>query len=237
MRSPSSVRIGSLPPVGKRSMPSRGRVRQHRQRAELRGGLALAGREVRGLADEVGGLHLRAGQAGLDRVVLALELRAHEAVALLDPARDRVDADADRHHAVRLPRVPERVPEPETVLHLRGDLPAEVADVGDPEHRHRDAVDQRLGHRAVRERRPARGRPRTPTRTRSRAFGPHTPIVHSDADMSVNVTEPSAGRYLRNQYWSRPPSNAPVTTRKCSSPRRWIVRSPRKPPSGVSSGV
>ena len=69
------------------------------------------------------------------------------------------------------------------------------------------------------------------------AFGPHTPMVHSAWLMSVNVTEPSVGMYFLNQYLSRPPSNAPVITRKCSWPRRMMVRSPRNPPPGVSNGV
>ena len=69
------------------------------------------------------------------------------------------------------------------------------------------------------------------------ASGPHTPSVHHAEVMSVNVTEPSSGRWRRNQYRSRPPSNAPVTTRKCSGPRRMIVRSARNPPRGVNSGV
>ena len=53
------------------------------------------GLQVRLLADEVGRLHLRPGQAGLDRVVLALELGAHQAVALLDATGHGVHADAD----------------------------------------------------------------------------------------------------------------------------------------------
>jgi hypothetical protein len=64
------------------------------------------------------------------------------------------------------------------------------------------------------------------------AFGPHTPIVHMPDVLSVNVTEPSVGMLRVNQYLSRPPSNAPVMTRKCSSPRRMIVRSERKPAVG-----
>jgi hypothetical protein len=73
------------------------------------------------------------------------------------------------------------------------------------------------------------------------ALGPHTPSVQMPCERSVKVTEPSpcvnSPRCLVNQWWSRPPSNAPVITRKWSVARRWIVRSPRKPPCGVSSGV
>jgi hypothetical protein len=69
------------------------------------------------------------------------------------------------------------------------------------------------------------------------ASGPHTPIVHVADVLSVNLTEPSVGMCRVNQYLSRPPSNAPVITRKRSSPRRMMVRSPRNPPCGVRRGV
>ena len=52
----------------------------------------FASGEVRLLADEVGRLHLRPGQPGLERVVLALQLGAHEAIALLESPRGAVDA-------------------------------------------------------------------------------------------------------------------------------------------------
>ena len=69
------------------------------------------------------------------------------------------------------------------------------------------------------------------------APGPQSPSVVSCFVMFVNVTEPSVGMWRRVQNSSRPPSNTPVTMRTRSSPRRIIVRSEWKPPSGVSQGV
>ena len=71
----------------------------------------------------------------------------------------------------------------------------------------------------------------------ARASGPHTPMVHSADDRFSNCTEPAAGRWRRNQTSSRAPSKTPVTMRNRSPASRWMVRSARMPPSGVSSGV
>ena len=49
-------------------------------------------------------------QPGLDRVVLALELGAHQAVALLDAAGHGVHADADGADAELLAGLPDRCP-------------------------------------------------------------------------------------------------------------------------------
>ena len=123
-----------------------------RERAQHGGGLGLTGEEIGLLADEVGGLDLRARQAGFHRRVLAVELGAHEAVALLEPAGRAVHAGADRGHAERLTGFPEPVPDRERVVARNVDLPAVLADVGDAEEANRDRVDQHLGRRAVGER-------------------------------------------------------------------------------------
>ena len=107
--------------------------------------------QVRLLSDEVGRLDLRSRQPGLDRVVLALELGAHQAVALLDPAGHGVDTDAHRPDVELLPGLRDRVPHAEPVLHLGVDLPAVLAHVRDAEHRARHTVDQHVAHRPVRE--------------------------------------------------------------------------------------
>src|SRR2546423_9831066 len=73
----------------------------------------------------------RRGHAGLDHVVLGLELVAVRSIALPEPAGRAVDADPARHHAVRPARLPQRVPELEPLLHRHVELPAQVADVGD----------------------------------------------------------------------------------------------------------
>src|SRR6185503_6403174 len=64
------------------------------------------------------------------------DVGAPDPVALLEPeAVDRPVAAGD--DPLRLARLPERLPEPEPVLGRAVDLPAELADVGDPQHPHR----------------------------------------------------------------------------------------------------
>src|SRR5664279_896235 len=87
--------------------------------------------QMRLLADEVLLLDLRARHAGLDDVVLRLELGAVGAVALLEPPGGGVDADAAGHEPVRLAGLPERVPHARALLDRHVQLPAEVADVRD----------------------------------------------------------------------------------------------------------
>ena len=86
------------------------RVVVDRERAEDRGRLLLAVAQVRLLADEVLLLHLRPLHAGLDDVVLGLELGAVGAVALLEPPGRAVDADPAGRQAVRLRRPPRARP-------------------------------------------------------------------------------------------------------------------------------
>src|SRR6478672_3979710 len=107
-----------------------------RERAEHRGGQLLALAQVGLLADEVGGLDLGPLHPGLDDGPLAVELEAEGAVALLDPAGRPVDADADRHRAVRRTGLQQTVPDLGRAVHRDVELPAELADVGDPRGQH-----------------------------------------------------------------------------------------------------
>ncbi len=113
---------------------------------------SLARLQVRLLADEVGRLHLRAGEPGLDRVVLALELGAHQAVALLDATGDGVHADADGHDAELGAGLGDRCPTG------AGRAPSWCRSPSRSRRRsemrnivHGHAVDQHVAHRAVRE--------------------------------------------------------------------------------------
>ena len=104
-----------------------------------------------GLAtDEVGGLHLRPLHAGLDDGALRVELEAEGAVALLDAAGRAVDPDADGHRAVRRAGLVQYRPQPGALLDRDVQLPAELADVGDPrgEHRHGARLDLAAGAEA-----------------------------------------------------------------------------------------
>ena len=101
----------------------------NRETAENRGGLLFAVAQVRGLADEVLFLHPGRGHPGLDHVVLGLELVAVRAVGLLEPAGAAVHADATGRETVWTSGLPERVPQPETLLDRDVQLPAEVPDV------------------------------------------------------------------------------------------------------------
>jgi hypothetical protein len=100
--------------------------------AEQGGGLLLALSQVRLLADELFLLDPRPGHARLHRGVLALELGAEGAVALLEPSGGAVDADPGRDEAMRLAGFADEIPEPAALLDGDVELPAEVAHVGDP---------------------------------------------------------------------------------------------------------
>ena len=71
----------------------------------------------------------------------------------------------------------------------------------------------------------------------SRERGPQRPSVVHDEVRSTICAEPSSGRWSRNHFRSAIPWAPPVTTRKVSWSTRMIVRSERKPPRGVSTGV
>ena len=103
-----------------------------RERAEHRGRLGLALRDVRLLADEVLVLDLAPRHPGLDHVVIVVELEAERAVALLQAPGRPVDADSRGDDAVRLTGVPDDVPQPRALLERHVELPAQVADVRDP---------------------------------------------------------------------------------------------------------
>src|SRR5260370_11824560 len=87
--------------------------------------------QVRRLADEVLVLDARRRHAGLDDVVLGLELVAVRAVALLQAACRAVYANAARHQSMRPPRLPQRVPQLESLLDRHVQLPAQVTHVRD----------------------------------------------------------------------------------------------------------
>ena len=69
----------------------------------------------------------------------------------------------------------------------------------------------------------------------SRARGPHRPIVVMDDVMSTSSAPRTS--WSRNHFLSDMPAAPPVTTLKCSSPRRMIVRSDLNPPLWLSTGV
>ena len=117
------------------------------ERAQHGGRLGLALAHVRLLADEVLVLDLAPRHPGLDDVVLAVELEAERAVALLEPAGGRVDADAGGHDPVRRAGLRDHVPQPRALLDRHVELPAEVADVGDArgEHAQRAHLDRAAG--------------------------------------------------------------------------------------------
>ena len=73
-------------------------------------GLLLPGGEISLLADELVVLDLGPGQPGLDRVVLALQLGAHQPVALLQATRCPIHPCPDRGQAEVLAGLPQPVP-------------------------------------------------------------------------------------------------------------------------------
>src|SRR5206468_6407276 len=86
----------------------------------------------------------------LVRRVVGRDVRAPDAVALLEPAGvDRLVAAGDE--AVLLSDRPDRVPEPQAELGRAVELPAELADVGDPEREARHRADCELARAHVRE--------------------------------------------------------------------------------------
>src|SRR6478735_539716 len=94
--------------------------------------------------DEVRGLDLRPLHAGLDDGALPVELVAEGAVALLDPAGGAVDADADGDRTVRRTGVEQLVPQLGGRPERHVELPAELADVGDPRGQDRHAAHRDL---------------------------------------------------------------------------------------------
>ena len=132
---------------------------------------------------------------GLDDVVLGVELEAERPVALLDPPGRAVDADPGGDDAVRLARLPERVPQPRALLDRHVQLPAEVADVGDPEREHLQRAD--LDRAAAREREAlVRDVVAVRLARMSRARGPHRPSV-VQADVRSVTGAPSSGVVAR----------------------------------------
>jgi hypothetical protein len=127
-------------------------VALHREGAEDGGGLLLPGLLQRFLPDEIEGFDLRPGESRFDRVVLALELRPHEPVALLDAPGGPVDAGAHRHDPEFLAGLPQPVPHRQSLFGRDIDLPSEVADVGDPEKPGIDRPEVDCLGRAIRER-------------------------------------------------------------------------------------
>src|SRR5580700_4572116 len=79
----------------------------HRERAQQRRRLFFAVPQVRLFPDEVLALDPRRLHAGLDDVVLGLELVAVGAIALLEPPRRAVHADAAGGQAERPAGLPE----------------------------------------------------------------------------------------------------------------------------------
>ena len=91
------------------------------------------GGEVGLPADEVGCLDPRAGQPRLQRVVLALQLGAHQAVALLEASGRAVHATAGRSDAQVGTGLHEGVPQLRAILPAGVHLPTGVAHIRDPE--------------------------------------------------------------------------------------------------------
>ena len=71
----------------------------------------------------------------------------------------------------------------------------------------------------------------------SRALGPQSPIVVKAFVWSTICAVPPSGAWSANHLRSALPCRPPVTTRKCSSPSRMIVRSDLNPPAPSSTGV
>ena len=108
----------------------------NRERAQDGRRVFLAVAEVRPFAGEVFLLHPWRGHPRLHDVVFGLQLVAVRPVALLEPSGGAVHPDAACHEAVRLARLPQRVPELEPLLDRDVELPAQVTDVGDARGQH-----------------------------------------------------------------------------------------------------
>ena len=137
---------------------------------------------------------------------------------------------------MRAARLPQHVPEPGALLDRDVELPAEVADVGDP--RREDELRADLDRPARPEREALVGHVvRGDAPRMSRARGPQRPIVVQAVVTSTSAAEPSSGSWSEKSLRSAIPWAPPVTIRNSSSPSRMIVRSERKPPPGASTGV
>src|SRR5581483_593367 len=79
--------------------------------------------------------------AGLDDVVLALQLGAVSAVALLQTTGGPVDTGPHRDGAMGQAGLRDDVPQPRALLDGHVQLPAEIADVGDPAGDDRERTD------------------------------------------------------------------------------------------------
>ena len=123
-----------------------------RQRAHHGSLLLLPVAQVRFPADELLVLGLAPGHPGLDDVVVGLEFRPVGAVALLEPSRGAVDADAGGNDAVRRAGLRNDLPQARSLLDRDVELPAEIAHIRDPRDQDLERTD--LDHPAARERKP-----------------------------------------------------------------------------------
>ena len=214
--------------------PVRRRVRVHGQRAQHRARRLGPLAQVRLLADERLFLHLRPGHAGLGQRVVRGELGAERAVPLLQPPGRAVHADAGRHQAVRLARLPQRVPQPGALLDRRVQFPAELADVGNARREHDGAADLDLAAGAERE---PRVRHIVGRHRRQHVPGPRPPQPDRRPGRGEVGEERPGGRWSLIHLASDIPVAPPVTTRNRSAASRMTVRSARKPPFSSSHEV
>ena len=142
---------------------------------------------------------------------------APEPVALLEPQRVVGRAAARRRRRAARPPRHSRSHSASPNSRRRVDLPAELADVGDPQRAHRHGAEVEVAARSCRGTPRWRRRPRRAPATRSRARGPQTPMQHSAEVWSSSATEPSHGRWRVIHAMSCRPTAPPVTTRKRSS--------------------
>ena len=175
------------------------------QGAHRGGRLLITVADVRLLADEVLVLDLAPGHAGLDDVVLAVELGAVSAVTLLEPPGGAVDATARGDHPVRLAGFDEQVPEPCALLDRHIQLPAEVTDVGDAGGEHLDRADLDVCAAARTGSPRARRLAAQPRRGCLAHVGPRDPSVVHALVWSCTWADPSAGRWSLNHFRSDMP--------------------------------
>src|SRR5262249_59270671 len=84
------------------------------------------------------------------RVELTVDIRAPEPVALLQTQRVE-RTPTERGDALRLAGLPQRVPQPQSVLGRRVDLPTQLADVGDSDGESRHGAHRDRARRQVRK--------------------------------------------------------------------------------------
>ena len=113
------------------------------------------------------------------------------------------------------------------------ELPAQLADIGDPARPDAGIADLQLARGAERERRVATGPRRSAVLQQSRERGPMRPSIGRPEVMSTTVQRASAGMWRPSQARSRVWTAAPVTTRKLVSSRRVTVRSASMPPCSL----